>query len=335
MSAGGRQPGALAIIGPTATGKTALALRVARAVNGEIISADSRQAYRGLEIGTAAPSLAERASVPHHGVAFLEPGERYGAGRFSRLCRQWIADIQARGRTPVVVGGTGLFLRGLIQPVFAEPDLDEERRTALEVWLGDRSIEDLRRWTGRLDPALGRRLPVIDRQRAGRALEMALLSGRSLTWWQAHAPPEAEPLEIRIWALDCEPDEHRRRIAARARSMLGDGWVREVEALAAAGHGPDSPAMTSIGYVDVWRFSTGEISREEALEAIVRDTWQYARRQRTWIRHQLPAETLRADALSETGLLAARIAKDWRCCGPDRTEETDRKSSNNRRAGGR
>ena len=316
---GARRPRALVLLGPTATGKTDLAVRVARALDGEIISADSRQVYRGLEIGTAAPSREQRAAVPHHGVAFLEPGERYGAGRFSRLCREWIAEIESRGRTPVLVGGTGLFVRSLIRPVFEEPELEGTRRAALEEWLRPRSIQELRRWTDRLDPELSRRLPVVDRQRAGRTLELALLSGRSLTWWQTHGTPEAQPLGVRIWALQCGPEAHRRKIRSRTRRMLAGGWKQEVRALVAAGHGPDSPAMTSIGYRHVWRWCEGEISREEALEAIVRDTWQYARRQRTWLRHQLPVDVRRVDAETDAADLAERIASDWRSAISDDT----------------
>lgn len=329
------RPRAIVILGPTATGKTALALRVARELNGEIISADSRQAYRGLEIGTAAPSPEVRAAVPHHGIAFLEPGERYGAGRFSRLCREWITDIESRGRTPILAGGTGLFLRALIRPVFEEPHLDEERRAALEAWMASLSIEDLRKWTCRLDPELGRRLPVVDRQRAGRTLELALLSGRNLTWWQAHGPPEAGAVALRIWVLECAPEEHRRRIRVRARHMLDTGWVEEVEALAAAGHGPESPAMTSIGYADVLRFARGELSREETLEAIVRDTWQYARRQRTWLRHQLPPAAERVDAGGDTETLAERITTDWRRRVPERRVSGGKASPNHEGAGNR
>jgi len=317
-----RKPTVLVILGPTATGKTALALEVARLLDGEIISADSRQAYRGLEVGTAAPSPSDRASVAHHGVAFLEPGERYGAGRFARLCRQWVGEIESRGRVPILAGGTGFFIRALTQPVFREPDLDAERRSSLESWLSELPIEEVRRWVQRLDPGIGVRLPVVDRQRAGRTLELALLTGHGLTWWQRHSPPEAEPLRARTWVLQLEPEAHRARIEERARLMLDSGWVEEVESLVSGGHRPGSPAMTSIGYMDVWRLARGEISREEAVKAIVGDTWQYARRQRTWFRHQLEDDALRVSADTDTGELARRIAADWtRPVAPDETSE--------------
>lgn len=304
-------PRVLVILGPTATGKTRLALEVAGKLDGEIISADSRQAYRGLEVGTAAPSASVRASIPHHGVTFLEPGERYGAGRFARLCRDWIAGIESRGRVPVLAGGTGFFVGALTRPVFREPDLDAARRSSLREWVAAAPLAELRRWTARLDPALPARLPVVDRQRAGRALELALLTGRSLTWWQEHAPPEAEPIRARIWVLEADPELLRQRITERAHSMLDSGWVEEVEALAASGHGPGSPAMTSIGYRDVWRLALGEISREEAVAAIVRDTWRYARRQRTWLRHQVDAGVTRVRVGRDDENLAGRIVDDW------------------------
>ena len=260
-------------------------------------------------------------------MAFLEPGERYGAGRFARLCRGWVAEIESRGRVPMLVGGTGFFVRSVTTPVFQEPELDAGRRAALESWLAAMSLEDVRRWVRRLDPELASRLAVVDRQRAGRALELALLSGHSLTWWQRHAPPEAEPLASRTWLLEMESAAHRERIERRARAMLDAGWAAEVQALAVSGHGPGSPAMTSIGYTDVWRLAAGEISREEAVTAIVRDTWQYARRQRTWFRHQLPDDVTRVEAATDVAELAQRIAADWtRSVAPDETSEEKRRA---------
>jgi tRNA dimethylallyltransferase len=322
-----RRPTVLLILGPTATGKTALALEVARLLDGEVISADSRQAYRGLQVGTGAPTPSERAAVPHHGVAFLQPGERYGAGRFARLCRRWVSDIEARGRVPIIAGGTGFFVRALMQPVFREPDLDVERRSSLECCLSELPLEEVRRWVQRLDPAMGVRLPVVDRQRAGRTLELALMTGRSLTWWQRHSPPEAEAYRGRIWVLQLEAEAHRARIEKRVQSMLDSGWVEEVESLVSSDQGPDSPAMTSIGYAHVWRFARGEISRDEAVTAIVGDTWQYARRQRTWFRHQLEDEAIRVRANTDTGELARRIAADWKqSVAPDDISEEQRPS---------
>jgi tRNA dimethylallyltransferase len=228
------------------------------------------------------------------------------------MCRQWVSGIESRGRVPILAGGTGFFVRALTRPVFREPDLEAGRRLALEAWLAGLPMAEVHRWTDRLDPDLKSSLPVIDRQRGGRALELALLSGRSLTWWQRHAPPEAEPVPARIWVLEIVADALRRRIEERTRRLLDAGWMEEVETLASSGHGPGSPAMTSIGYRDVWRLASGEISREAAVTAIVRDTWRYARRQRTWLRHQLGDDAIRVEACDGVTELAERIAADWR-----------------------
>ena len=301
----------LAIAGATATGKTDVAIAVARGLDGEIISADSRQAYEGLAIGTAAPGPAELAAVPHHGVGFLDPGDRYGAGQFARLAREWIKDIRSRDRTPVLCGGSGFFLRGLSEPVFAEPPLDPERRERLGRWLDEQEPARLESWMRIVDPDAAERLTTVDPRRAARALEVALLTGRRLSSWQRRTPTEATPVSLAVYVLELDAEAHRRRIRARSAALLDGGWLEEVEGLLDAGYDPNSPALTSIGYRTVTRLAAEEISREQAVEAIIRDTWQYARRQRTWFRHQVPRDAVRLDAAMGTGLLAERIIHDW------------------------
>lgn len=301
----------LAVLGPTATGKTGLGVELAERLGGEIISLDSRQAYEGLVVGTAAPGAAELARARHHGVGFLPPGTRYGAGKFSRLARQWIDGIRGRGRLPILVGGTGLFYRTLVRPMFREPPIDPSRRAALEAWLEEHSLEALRGWARKLDPDLGEQLDVLDRQRCLRAVEIALLTGRPLTWWQRHGPLEAEPIRALPVVLTLPGEEHRRRIRERAERALEGGWADEVRALRAAGHDRDSPAFSSIGYPTVDDWLSGEISRAEALTRIVRGTWAYARRQRTWFRHQVAPEASRLDARKPVGELAERVCVEW------------------------
>lgn len=310
----------LAILGPTATGKTSLAVELARRLDGEIISADSRQAYAGLVIGTAAPTDGERRSAAHHGVGWLAPGTRYGAGRFVRAARQWIEEVRGRGKEPILAGGSGLFYRALTRPIFREPPLDDGRRARLEAWLEEQPLEGLRRCTRRLDPALDARLAVLDRQRCLRALEICLLTGRPLSWWQRHGPREAEPVAAWPVVLTLPGPEHRLRIRARAEEALDAGWTREVAALQSAGHDETSPAFSSIGYAAVADWMSERASREETLTGIVRDTWAYARRQRTWFRHQLPASALRLDARREVVELADEVIEARRAasnCGPD------------------
>ncbi len=303
-------PSALAIVGPTASGKTGLAVAVARALDGEVISLDSRQAYRGFRVGTAAPGPDDLAAAPHHGVGFLDPSEPYGAGRFARLARGWIGDIRARGQVPILAGGTGLFLRALTDPVFAEPPIDPDRRRRLRKWVEAHDPDLVRRWADRLDPELAARLASVDRQRASRTIELALFTGRPLSWFIDHGEPEHPPLELLIYAIELPSEELRSRIASRASDSLR-AWLDEVRELRDRNLG-GSAAFESLGYQHVLALEEGRLEREEALERIVSDTWAYARRQRTWFRHQLPAEAVRLDGSQATGQLARRIARDWR-----------------------
>lgn len=290
-------------------------MAIAERIDGEIISTDSRQAYRGLTVGTAAPTAAERARVPHHGVGFLAPGERYGAGRFGRDARTWIEEIRSRKRVPILAGGTGLFYRSLTRPIFREPPIEAPRRASLEVWLESHSLETLRRWTLALDPGLAERLSVLDRHRCLRAIEIALLTGRRLTWWQRHGPPEAEAIDVTTVVITLPAEEHRARIRQRAEALLDGGWAQEVDRLLAEGHGLDSPAFSSIGYRAVAEWTRGETSRADAMTRIVRDTWAYARRQRTWFRHQLPPDVLTIDGELPVDEAADVVVEAWRLEG--------------------
>ena len=314
-------PEVLAVVGPTATGKSEVAVRVAERLEGEIVSMDSRQAYRGMEVGTAAPTREQRRRVPHHGVAFLDPSERYGAGRFARLARGWIREIRGRGRVPILCGGTGLFLRALVDPVFEEPEMEDGRRKALEARLDALPEEELRRWTRRLDPDLARELDALDPQRCKRTLELALLAGRPLSWWHEHGPPEAPPVRALVVVLEMERGEHRRRIRERAARQLREGWTEEVRSLQEAGYGEGDPPFTALGYAEVAALLRGEMGEEDVVDRIVADSWSYARRQRTWFRHKVPEEAIRLDAARPAGELAREATEAWRAAtGEEATE---------------
>lgn len=310
-AARGVRPEALAVVGATATGKSELAARLAERLDGEVISMDSRQAYRGMAVGTAAPGPELRERVVHHGVGFLEPDERYGAGAFARRARAWIDGIRGRGRLPILAGGTGLFLRALTDPVFEEPAMDAGRRERLERWLASLPREGLERWARRLDPPLADDLGTLDPQRCGRTLELALLSGRPLSWWQEHGPPEAPPIATLDVVLELEADRHRERIRRRTGSLLREGWIEEVRRLLEAGYGPDDPPFTALGYAEVAAVLAGEATLEEAAREIAAQTWQYARRQRTWFRHQLSRPVLRLDADRDTDELVREVERRW------------------------
>ena len=307
-----------AIAGPTASGKTSVAIEVARRLDGEIISMDSRQAYRGFVIGTAAPSARELAAAPHHGVGFLDPRERYGAGRFARLAARWLSEIRARGRVPILAGGTGLFLRALTHPMFEEPPLDPARRAALHARLDRLEREELVRWAARLDPVLAARRRPLDRQRAARAVELALLTGVPLTRWMTSAPTERPPLRTATYVLDWPAPLLRERIARRAEALIrGGAWPEEVRDLLARGL-DGSRAFDALGYADVASLVRGEAGVDETVDRVSRATWRYARRQRTWFRHQIPEDAVVLDSLDGSttpGQLARRIANDWRESG--------------------
>jgi tRNA dimethylallyltransferase len=306
-------PIALVIVGPTASGKTELSIEVARRLDGEVISMDSRQVYRGMDVGTAKATRAQRAAVPHHGLDLVEPSERFSAGRFARMAREAITTIRARGRTPVLVGGTGFFLRALTDPIFREPALDPERRRALQEHLEGLDASVLQRWLATLDPPSAARLAAGGgRQRVLRALEMALLTGRPLSWWQRHAPPEAPPLSARVHVLEMPREQLYARIDARVRRMAEEGLVDEVRSLRERGFGAGDPGMNATGYAEILPVLEGTASLDEALERIARNTRAYARRQITWLRHQLPPDALRLDATEPVTVLAQRVEDDWR-----------------------
>lgn len=305
------RPIGLAIVGATGSGKTELAIALARRLDGEIIGVDSRQAYRGMEVGTAAPSSAERAAVPHHGIGFLDPGQRYSAGEFARLARGWVAEITARGRVPILAGGTGFFLHALVNPVFEEPPMDTARRAELRRWLATVPAERARSWSERLDPDWSAGRDVLDRQRAARSIEVALLSGHPLSWWLERAEPAAEPLSLLAFGMTLPPELHRARIRERIERQFEEGWLEEVAALRAAGVPADAPALNAVGFREVAACLDGDMVREEAIDAIASQSWAYARRQRTWFRHQLPG--LRwLDATEAIEHLSELVETEWR-----------------------
>lgn len=301
--AGARVP---VLVGPTAVGKTAVALALAEHWPLEVISADSRQIYRQLDIGTAKPSRRERQRVPHHGVDLVEPGVRFSAGRFAAQAAEWVADIEARGRLPVVVGGTGLYVRALIDGLFLEPPLDPDRRRALERWVGGLDHAALVRWASRLD----RRFRGGGRQRAARAIEVALLSGRPLSYWQDHARVQGA-IDPWVVVLTAPRPVLHRRIAVRAAEMVKRGLIEEVAAALAHGAPPTGPGLDSVGIREAVEYLHGLRARESVAEAVATATRQYAKRQETWFRHQLKRPVLTLDASRPAEEVAEQIAAAW------------------------
>ena len=273
------------ICGPTAAGKSALALRLAERVGAAILSADSRQLYRDFDVGTAKPTSAERARVPHFGVDVAEPTERWSAARWADACAQWVDEAAAIGRAPLLVGGTGFYLRALAAPLFEEPPLDEGRRDALAAWLATLSLAELRRWATAFDPVRAH----LQRTQLTRAVEVALLTGKRLSDWHAGG---ARPAAHELRYLVVDPGAVlAERIARRVDAMLDAGWVAEVAALTERVPA-EAIAWKASGYEALRRHLRGELSLAEARELVVIETRQYAKRQRTWFRHQLPASAV-------------------------------------------
>lgn len=285
------------ICGPTAAGKSALAMALAERFPLTILSADSRQIYRGFDIGTAKPTAAEQARVPHRGIDLVDPTERFSAAAWAAAALDWIAEAERAGRVPVVVGGTGFYIRALAAPLFEEPPLDPIRRAALARELEALPVPELRRWTERLDPARAH----LGRAQLLRAVEVALLTGVPISTWHTRAA-QAPHIAARYLVVD-PGNVLGARIARRTAELVAAGWEAEVEALEARVPA-DAPAWNATGYATVRDLVRGRVARDAAIERIVIDTRQYAKRQRTWFRHQLRGQDVtlldptRPDALA-------------------------------------
>jgi tRNA dimethylallyltransferase len=289
-------PPLIVVAGPTASGKTALALRLARERGGEIVSCDSQQVYRGLDLGTAKPTPAERAAVPHHMIDVADPRAGFSAAEFARLARGALAGIRRRGRLPVVAGGTGLYLRALLHGLFDGPARDDALRARLEAIADRRGDALLHRLLSRVDPAAAGRIAPRDRVRVVRALEVYLRTGRPMS---AEQRGSGEPLSgFRTLLLGLAPDRTllRAAVVARTRRMLAEGLVAEVRGLLANGLPADARPLQSIGYREAVAVVRGEMPEDEAEPAIVGATMRLAKRQMTWFRHQEPGIRWFADA---------------------------------------
>ena len=295
------------ITGPTACGKTDLALALAERVPLEIISMDSALVYRGLDIGTAKPSAATRSTVPHHLVDILEPTDAYSAGRFAEDAARAIGEIRARGRLPLLVGGTLLYLRALRDGLSALPRADPAVRAELDREAAALGWAALHERLRNVDAPAAARIAPGDRQRIQRALEVYVLTGRPLT--------ELQQTERRahgggVLALALVPEsraELSARIEQRFDAMVALGFVAEVERLRARGDlRPDLPAMRAVGYRQLWAHLDGRYGWEEARSKAIIATRQYAKRQLTWLRGDPACEVWPAFA---PGLLARSIER--------------------------
>lgn len=298
------------LVGPTASGKSAVAQHLALAARPPrpILSADAMAIYRGMDVGTAKPDAAERAAVPTFGLDLADPDQLFSAGDWLAAVRAAAPALAACGAPPIVVGGTGLYVKCLVEGLDAAPS-DPDRRAAAEALLKAKGLEALQAATRALDPAQYARLRDPENpRRLVRAFEL-LASGHSL-------PAAEERPKPKVAGLLLPPAELQARIARRARQMFAYGLVEEVRALRAKFPALSETARHAIGYAEAARVLAGEIGEEEAIRRVALRTGQYAKRQMTWFRHQADVVWIEVDPRQSTERVAARVQQVWNAHGP-------------------
>ncbi|MGQ0765866.1 MAG: tRNA (adenosine(37)-N6)-dimethylallyltransferase MiaA [Gemmatimonadota bacterium] len=301
------------ITGPTAAGKTELALALAQIAPVTVISADSRQLYRGFDIGTAKPSAETMRDVPHRGIDLIdargegEKRERFSAARWAAAAAGWAREAIAADRRPLIVGGTGFYLRALFAPLFEEPPLDEVQRSELGRRLQQHSTDELREMVQRIDPARAD----LGRTQLLRAIEIHELTGVTISEWHRQSSGAGE-FEPRYLIVDAAAGL-RDRIERRFDSMVSSGWVEEVRALSLTVPS-EAAAWSATGYRFMRQHIDGEVSNADLRRLVTTSTWQYARRQRTWIRGQIarsPEVDCRAVNSDENDADVRRAVLEW------------------------
>ena len=272
------------IIGPTAVGKTDLSIEIARQLEAEIVSGDSRQIYRRLDIGTAKPSPIQQRTVPHHLIDLLNPDEPLNAARFAQLAWSCIHAIETRRKRPLVVGGSGLYIRALTDGLFAGPGANPSLRAALEAEAHSLGLQALHDRLAAVDPVAAGRIHRHDRVRIIRALEIYTLTGTPISQWQRQWQHPVRPRAFVLIGLTRDREDLRRRIAARTAAMLQMGLEAEVRRVLALGFPPTLPTLQSVGYAEIVAYLRGQWDLPRARELIERHTWRLAKRQLTWFR---------------------------------------------------
>jgi len=283
----------VAVLGPTASGKSALAMQRAERLGGEIVACDSLQVYVGMDIGTGKPTREERRAVPHHLLDMVRPDEPFHAARWAALARTAVERIAARGRMPIVVGGTGLYYRALTVGLFEAPPPDATIRERHRDEAARLGVHAMHARLHAVDPRAAAAISRNDLVRISRALEVYEQTGVTITQLQRHRTP---PLEARPFAIVLDPPlpELRRRIEARVTSMMREGFLEEVRALRSAGYGPSVRPMQALGYKQLGAHLDGLCTLDSAIAATVSVTVAYARRQRTWFRKETAAARVEA-----------------------------------------
>jgi tRNA dimethylallyltransferase len=297
------------LLGSTASGKTEVSLPLAEMLGAEIVSVDSRQIFRGMEIGSASPTPEERRRVRHHLVAEVDPGNGMSAGEFGRRARAAMAELRGRGRVPILVGGSGLYLRaalgGLDEHLPRDPRVQEGLRERLRA----EGAEALHAELERRDPETAARLSPKDGQRIARALEILAISGKRPSALRTQG--RSAEAQARIAVLDRSREDLETRIRRRVDLMVTKGLAEEVRALLAQGLDPATPILKSVGYAETIRYLRGEIDRAEWIESVVGNTRRFAKRQRTWFRGLAGAAWTTVSPTAPAEAIASGIAGSW------------------------
>lgn len=304
-------PEAVLLAGPTCAGKTALALELAERYPVEIVSVDSAQVYREMDVGTSKPSATVRGRVPHHLIDICDPAERYNAGQFRRDALALIPAIRARKRVPLLVGGTMLYFRALTEGIADLPPAAEDVRADIDRQAAAAGWPALHAELERVDPVAAERINPNDSQRIQRALEVFRSSGKSLTAWQQEAAASGSERPFIKVALEIEPRSLlHARIEKRLEQMVENGFIEELRGLRKRpGLTADSPSMRAVGYRQYWKYLDGDWSLEEAFERALFATRQLAKRQLTWLRSEQNVffvDALEADAINSISEHLAR-----------------------------
>lgn len=306
-------PKLIVITGPTATGKTALGVQVAKLLDGEVIGADSMQIYRGMAIGTAAPTTEETEGVPHHMIGFVDPGESYSVSRYVEDATKIADDIIARGKVPIVVGGTGLYIDSLIDGrEFGASQADPGMRAMLENQYDTIGGDAMLAMLHSFDPDRAEKLHPGDKRRIVRAIEVYLLSGRTITDHDQETQARPKRFPALKYALDfVDREVLYQRIGLRVDRMEVLGLFDEVQRLLDAGLSPDTTAMQAIGYKEPALALQGALSRADALDRVKQSSRQYAKRQLTWLRRDPDIRWITWEQTPDIPAAARRIAGDW------------------------
>jgi tRNA dimethylallyltransferase len=306
---GPQLPRVLALVGPTASGKTPLGVLLADRLKGEIVSADSRQVYKYLDIGTAKPTREQREHVRHHFIDILEPTEEYSAGQYGKEALRTIKRILHRGHLPILVGGSGLYVKAVIDGLFEGPGKDPEIRFMLEERLKNEGAASLWEQLKNVDPESARRIPPSKPRRILRALEVYLITGKPLSRFHAEQQRQSE-IAFMQFGLDWSRKELYERIERRVDRMMQEGFLDEVRTLKEMGLNPSINALNSVGYKELFDYLDGKFGFEEAVALVKRNTRRFAKRQLTWFRadRRIRWIAMHGRSLEE---VAAHILREW------------------------